>query len=287
MRCKICNSVELDEVGSVCKQCSIAINALDTFLKDLENYLASADSTRLPDYYSKNLTYFVSILSIYNRYVSVKNLVQEIAMLFLLNGSDENIYSQDIENSEPLKLEKIGNFLSASGLLSLEFDNSHKDYKIVPKEKILISQYVLTNFGLDGAEFSDYFNSLLIYTMLAMVKDDIVLWINGIEKSFPRKGFFPIRLLAGAIIRAMNADSGGHHITSDEISRAMNGLTYKSQTKVFSQIIGIDFQSKSIFEQIPDPDREGPAYLSEDFSKMVDHLAERIRKRPESRENIR
>lgn len=287
MKCKICGFVEFDEPGSVCKQCSIAISALDTFLEDLKSYLASADSIRLPDYYSKNLPYFVSTLSVYNRYVSVKNLVQEIVMLYLSNEPDEIIFFQDIENADPLKLEKIVNFLSTRGLLSLEYDNTHSDYKIVPKEKVSISQYVLTNFGLDRPEFSDYFNSLLLYSMLELVRGDIASWINGNEKAFPRKGFFPIRLIAGAIIRAIDSEPDDHHITSDEILRALKGLTYKNQTKALSQMIGMDFQSKSIFEHIPDPDEDRPTNLTEEFSEMVDHLAERIRERTENRENIR
>lgn len=287
MKCKICGFIEFDEPGNLCRQCSIAIGALDTFLEDLKRYLSSADSLRLPDYYSKNLPYFVSTLSIYNRYVSIKNLVQEITMLYLSNEPDETIFFQDVENTDPLKLEKIVNFLSSSGLLSLDYENSHSDYKIVPKEKILISQYVLINFGLNGPEFSNYFNSLLLYSMLEMVKRDVASWINGNEKAFPRKGFFPIRLIAGAIIRAMDSESGDHHITSDEILRALKGLTYKNQTKALSQMIGMDFQSKSIFEHVPDPNGDRATNLTEEFSEMIDHLAERIRERTKDRENIR
>jgi hypothetical protein len=208
-------------------------------------------------------------------------------MLYLSNEPDEIIFLQDIENADPLKSEKIVVFLSTSGLLSLEYDNSHSDHKIVPKEKISISKYVLTNFGLDRPEFSDYFNSLFLYSMLELVMRDITSWLNGNEKAFPRKGFFPIRLIAGAIIRAMDSEPGGHHITSDEILRALKGLTYKSQAKAFSQMIGMDFQSKSIFENLPDPDEDGPTNLTEEFSEMIDHLAERIRERTENRENIR
>jgi hypothetical protein len=287
MKCKICGLIESNEPGNVCKQCAIAIGALDTFLEDLKVYLASADSSRLPDYYSKNLPYFVSTLSIYNRYVSIKNLVQEITTLYLSNDPDETIFFQDVENSDPLKSEKIVNFLSSSGLLSLAYENSISDYKIVPKEKISISQYVLINFGLGSPELSDYFNSLLLYSMLEIVMGDITSWINGSEKAFPRKGFFPIRLIAGPIIRSMNSVTDGHHITSNEILRALRGLTYKNQTKAWSQMMGIDFQSKNIFEHIPDPDVDAPINLTEEFSEIIDHLAERIRERTKSRENIR
>ena len=287
MRCKICGSVKSDEDGSVCNHCSIAVSALDTFLDDLKNYLDKADSLRLADYYSKNLAYFISTLAVYNRYVSVKNLVQEIAMLYLSSEEDEAIYYHDIENSEPLKLEKIVNFLFKSGLVSLEYNDSYKDYRIVPLEKITISQYVLTNFGLGSREFSDYFDALLLYSMLNMVKVDIELWIIGNEKAFPRKGFFPIRLISGTIIRAMDSTNEDHHITSDEIFTALKGLTYKNRTKAISQIIGIDFQSKSIFEHIPDPDQKSSTKLTEDFSEMIEHLAERIRERDNTRENLR
>ncbi len=287
MKCKICGFIEFYESSNVCKQCSIAISALDTFLEDLNSYLATADSLRLPNYYSKNLPYFVSTLSIYNRYVSVKNLVQEIAMIYLSSEPDEIIFFRDIENADPLKVGKIVNFLSISGLLGLEYDNSQNDYKIVPKEKILISQYVLGNFGLEGIQFSDYFNSLLLYSMLELIKTDITSWINGDEKAFPRKGFFPIRLIAGVIIRSMESVPDGYHITFDEISRALRSLTYKNQTKAFSQLMGMDFQSKSIFEHLPDPDEDGTTNLTKEFSEMIEHFAERIRERIKSRENIR
>jgi len=287
MKCKICGAFDYYSDGSLCNQCSIAINTLNAFIHDLVNYLNTADSERLPDYYSNNLPYFVTILSGYNRYVSVKNIVQEIAMLYISSEPDEIFWSQDIENNEPLKIKKNVNFLSKNGFFSLEYIEGQGDKKIVPKEKLSISQYVLKNFGLDSPQFSDYFNSLLLYSMLGLVQEDIVSWISGEERLFPRRGFFTIRLMAGAIERALSQEPSNHYITSREILRALKGLTYKNQKKAFSQIIGIEFQSKSIFGHIPDPDIEDVQNdLTGEFAKMIDHLAERIRERMD-RENIR
>lgn len=287
MRCKICLLIDSDVSGSICPHCSISIEAMEFFIEDLQRYLSSADSDRLPDYYSNNLPYFVSTLSFYNRYVSVKNLVQEVALTHLSIEPDEQIFRQDIENAEPLNVEKIVKTLARNELISVEYNPSHNDYLIVPMNRISISTHVLNNFGLEGNGFSNYLNSLLLFSMLILVKDDVTSWITGDEKNFPRKGFFPIRLIAGAVERAMDSKTDSHHLTTEEILRAMKGLTYKSQTKAFSQVIGMDFQSKSIFESIPDPDEDIQTNLTEEFSKMVDHLAERIRERTAERENQR
>ena len=287
MICKICRLTNFDVSGSICPHCSIGIEAMELFIEDLWRYLSSADSERLPDYYSNNLPYFVSNLSVYNRYVSVKNLLQEVTMVYLSIGSDEKIFRQDLENAEPLKIEKIEKTLAQNDLISMEYDSSHDDFLIVPMNKVSISTHVLTNFGLEGNGFSNYFNSLLLFSMLILVRDDVTSWINGDEKNFPRKGFFPIRLIAAAVERAMDSKTDSHHLTTEEILRAMKGLTYKSQTKAFSQLIGMDFQSKSIFETIPDPDEDTQTNLTEEFSEMVDHLAERIRERTAERENER
>ena len=287
MICKICRTTNFDVSGSICPHCSIGIEAMELLIEDLWRYLSSADSERLPDYYSNNLPYFVSNLSVYNRYVSVKNLVQEVTMVYLSIGSDEKIFRQDLENAEPLKIEKIVKTLAQNDLISIEYDSSHDDFQIVPMNKVSISTHVLTNFGLGGKGFSNYFNSLLLFSMLILVRDDVTSWINGDEKNFPRKGFFPIRRIAGAVERAMDSKTDSHHLTTEEILRAMKGLTYKSQTKAFSQLIGMDFQSKSIFETIPDPDEDTQTNLTEEFSEMVDHLAERIRERTAERENER
>jgi len=288
MRCKICGEHEFDNSEPICKQCAVGINVLDIFIDDLEKYLSSADSTRLQDYYSENISYFVSVLSGYNRYVSVKNVVQEVAMLYITSEPVKIFYRQDIDNNEPLKDSKTSEFLSKSGLFSLEYDDSQKDYKIVIGEKISISHYVLENFGLNGSEFANYFNSLLLYSMLGLVKEDIKSWEMADEKKFPRRGFFPVRLMASPIIRALLGKSDKHFITSEEIERALNSLTVKGQIKALSQIMGIEFQSKSIFQQLPDPDNEDAQnYFTGEFSKMIDHLVERVRERTMDRQNIR
>ena len=211
-------------------------------------------------------------------------------MVYLSIGPDEKIFLQDLENAEPLKIQKIVKTLAQNELISVEYDSSHNDFLIVPMNRVSISTHVLTNFGLEGNGFSNYFNSLLLFSMLILVRDDVTSWINGDEKNFPRKGFFPLRLIAGAVERAMDSTDSkpdSHYITTEEILRAMKGITYKSQTKTFSQLIGMDFQSKSIFESIPDPDEDTQENLTKEFSELVDHLAERIRERTAERENER
>ena len=287
MRCKICGLIDSGNSGAMCPHCSIALEAMQLFIEDLQKYISSADSDRLPDYYSNNLPYFVSALSFYNRYVSVKNLVQEVATIYLSNDLNEQIFKQDIENSEPLNIERTVNTLAQNELISIKYEPSRKDFLIVPMNRVSISTHVLNNFGLEGNGFSNYFNSLLLFSMLILVKDDVTSWITGKEKNFPRKGFFPIRLIAGAVERAMGSQPDSHYLTIEEILRAMKGLTYKSQTKAFSQLVGMDFQSKSIFETIPDPDEDSQTNLTEEFSEIIDHLAERIRERKVERENER
>ena len=285
MKCKICGFIDNDGSGPICPHCSIAIQAMQLFIEDLKKYISTADSERLPDYYSNNLPYFVSTLSAYNRYVSVKNLIQEVATIYLYKDPDVPIFRQEIENSEPLKVERIVNALARNELISINYDASRNDFIIVPMNKLSISSHVLNNFGLEGNGFSNYFNSLLLFSMLILVKDDVNSWINGDERNFPRKGFFPVRLISGAVGRAMDSQPDTHYLTVEEILRAMKGLAYKSQTKAFSQLFGMDFQSKSIFETIPDPDEDSQANLTQEFSKMVEHLGERIRERTAEREN--
>lgn len=287
MKCKICLVIDSSDSGSICHSCSMAIQAMDLFIEDLGKYLSSADSERLPDYYSKNIPYFVSTLSFYNRYVSVKNLVQEVAMIYLYNDLDEKIFRQDIENSEPLKNERVVKALEENQLLSSKLDVVNDDFLITPMNRVSISSYVLNNFGLEGEGFFNYFNSLFLFSMLILVKDDLASWSAGDIKNFPRKGFLPLRLIAGAVERAVKSETKDHYITNEEIYRAMKGINYKSQTKILSQMIGLDFQSRSIFETIPDPDEDTPANLTEEISEMVDHLAERIRERTDDREHVR
>ena len=164
MICKICRITNFDVSGLICPLCSLGIQAMELFIDDLRRYLSSADSERLPDYYSNNLPFFVSNLSVYNRYVSVKNLVQEVAWLHLSIGPDEKIFRQDIENAEPLKIEKIVKTLTQNDLISVEYDSSHDDFLIVPMNRVSISTHVLNNFGLEGDGFSNYFNSLLLFS---------------------------------------------------------------------------------------------------------------------------
>ncbi len=290
MRCKICLVIDSNESSSICHSCSIAIQAMELFIEDLGKYLSSADSERLPDYYAKNIPYFVSTLSFYNRYVSVKNLIQEVAITYLSNDPAdpaEKIFRQDIENSEPLKNENIVRVLEENQLISSKPDITHDDYLITPMDRVSISFYVLNNFELEGEGFFNYFNSLFLFSMLIMVKDDLTSWIKGDIKNFPRKGFLPIRLIAGAVERAIESETEEHYITIEEIYRSMKGINYKSQTKIFSQMIGMDFQSRSIFQTIPDPEEDVQANLTKEISEMVDHLAERIRERTDDRENIR
>jgi len=288
MRCKICGEYEFDSSEPICKQCQVGISVLDIFIDDLDKYLRSADHERLGEYYSKNISYFVSVLSGYNRYVNVKNVVQEVAMLYITSEPDKFFYSQDIDNNEPLRDSKTKEFLSKSGLFSLEYDDSKKDFKIVIGEKISISHYVLKNFDLNWSAFTNYFNSLLLYSMLGLVKEDINSWVKGDQRKFPRRGFFPVRLMASPIMRALLGKSDKHFITIEEIHRALNGLPTKGQIKALSQIMGIEFQSKSIFQQLPDPDNEDEQnYFTGEFSKMIDHFVERVRERAIDRQNIR
>jgi len=288
MRCKICGEHEFDNSGPICKQCQVGISVLNIFIDDLEKYLSSADKERLEEYYSENISYFVSVLSGYNRYVSVKNVVQEVAMLYITSEPDEIFYSQDIDNNEPLRDSKTREMLSKNGLFSSEYDDSRNDFKIVIGEKISISRYVLDNFGLNGSGFTNYFNSLLLYSMLGLIKEDINSWENGDQRKFPRRGFFPVRLMASPIMRALLGKSDKHFITSEEMIRALKSLTVKGQIKALSQIMGIEFQSKSIFQQLPDPDNEDEQnYFTGEFSKMIDHFVERIRERAIDRQNIR
>ena len=287
MKCKICLTFDPIESGSICHSCSIAIQAMDLFIEDLGNYLSSADSERLPDHYAKNIPYFVSTLSFYNRYVSIKNLIQEVAITYLTNEQNEKIFRQDIENSEPLKNENTVKVLEENQLISSKLDITHDDFLIIPMDRVTISLHVFDNFDLEGEGFYNYFNSLFLFSMLVMVKSDLTSWTTGNIKNFPRKGFLPIRLISGAVERAIESKTEEHYITTEEIYRSMKGINNKSQTKIFSQMIGMDFQSRSIFETIPDPDKDAQANLTKEISEMVDHLAERIRERTDDREHER
>lgn len=287
MKCKICGIIDSDFDGSLCNDCSTAINVLHVFIEDLEEYLATADARRLPDFYSTNLPYFVTTLSAYNRYVSVKNLIQEIVLMYVTEEVDGSIQANDLENSGPLKSKKIRELLSRKNLIFSAYDPSRTDYIITPQDKLKISRFVFDSFGLEGAGFLDYLNSIFLYSMLILIIDDITLWIGNEEKLFPRRGFYPIRLISGAIRRALSESTQNHYVRANEIFYAIKGLTNKGKTRAISQIIGMDFQSKSIFTEIPDSDETSKTDFTEEFSGLINHFAERIRERMSERENIR
>lgn len=252
---------------------------MSVFIEDLESYLKTADSKRLAEHYSLNLSYFVSTLSAYNRYVSVKNLVQEIIYLHLTNDGNEQIVSDEIENNDPLKDPKIRYALSTNQILNSTYDPNIDDFVLLPLEKLTISSFVLENFGLNSDAFNDYLNSIFLFTMNVLIQEDIKMWISGNERALPRRGFYPLRLIAGAIRRVVNNVPDAFHVNKSEMYRASKGLTKKGEIKTRSQLTGIDFHAKSIFSEIPDFNSREEADLSAQFSSIVTHFATRIRER--------
>ena len=285
MKCLLCKYVDADATGKLCGDCSASMEAVDILIEDLGEYLPKADSARLQEYYSKNLSYFISTLSAYNRYVSVKNLIQELIFLRLFDGTEDPVFASDVENNEPLKTQRIVEILRTNDLLTTEYDTAHSDLMLDPGEKIRMIEYVRQSFGMDGAGLTDYLNAVLLYSMLVVIQEDIKDWIRGVAKSFPRRGFYPLRMIAGAIRRAISGETSSHYIKSDEIYYALRTLTPKGKIKAFSQLVGMDFQSKSIFREIPKKEDGSSTELTADFSELIVHIAER--KREHEREQLR
>lgn len=284
MRCKICGFWEMDSNSPICEDCLVAIKSLDIIIGDLEDYLKTADSKRLPEFYSKNLHYFVSALSTYNRYVNLKNLIQEVIFSYLTIESNEKIMSNDLENNEPLRNPRIRQILASKEMADISYDASSSDLVLYPKDRIKISKFVFESFGINGDGFNDYLNSILLYSMIVLISDDITSWENGTERNFPGRGFYPWRLISGAVWRAVKDEKDSHFVTSDEIIYSIKRLSYKGRSKAISQVAGLEFQSKSIFLDLPDSDENTNTLLTAEFNEIVNHFAERIRERVNERE---
>lgn len=283
MKCKICRLVDSEANGALCRDCSIAIEALYVFVEDMETYLKTADATRLEEHYSANMTYFVSSLSAYNRYVGVKNLVQEMIYLHLTDTSGGRIMADDVENNDPLKDPKIRYALASSEILESTYDPGVDDLALKPLGKLAISSFVLDAFGLNNEGFTDYLNAVFLYSMIVLIQEDIKMWMSGSEKALPRRGFYPLRLIAGAIRRAVNNEPDPFHVSKSEMYHASKGLTKKGEVRTRSQITGLDFQSKSIFSRIPDFNSNDKENFTPEFSTVVAHFANRIRERVSER----
>lgn len=284
MKCKICGFWEMDSNSPICEECSVAIKSLNILISDLEDYLKTADSKKLPEFYSKNLHYFVSALSTYNRYVNLKNLIQEVIFSYLTSESNDKIMSSDLENNEPLKSLKIRQMLASKEMVDIIYEEASNDFALYPKERIKISKFVLESFGINGDGFKDYLNSILLYSMIVLINEDITYWENGVERNFPGRGFYPWRLISGAVWRAVKDEKDSHFVTSDEILYSIKRLSYKGRTKAISQVVGLEFQSKSIFLDLPDSDENINTLLTGEFNEVVNHFAERIRERIVERE---
>ncbi len=284
MKCKICGKIEMDSNSPICKDCTVAINLLNIMITDLENYLDTADSKRLPEFYSKNIHYFVSALSSYNRYVTVKNFIQEVIFSYLVTDFDEKLLASDLENTEPIRNSKIQKILSEKNIVDIVYDDSFKDLVIYPKDRIKMSKFVFDTFGLNEDGFRDYLNSILLYSMILLINESISSWMNGEEREFPRRGFYPWRLISGAVLRSVEGEKSSPFVTSEEIFYSIKRLSYKGRSKAISQIAGFEFQSKSIFLEIPDADEGVKNFLTPEFSEIVDHFAERVRDRMTERE---
>jgi hypothetical protein len=251
---------------------------------DLSDYLMKANQDRLPSYYSLNLPYFIATFSAYNKYVNMKNLVQEL-LFYIISEDEEEFYLNDIENGEPLKNDRIRKLLFDNQFLKCEYVPNKNDFVLKPLKKLLIGTEVYSNFELKSSEFKDYVNSLMLLSMLVMLQDDLNEWINGNVKVFPRTGFFPIRLISGSIKRAITSEQQ-YYVESEEIIYSIKKLSSKSQKKVLSRIAGIDFLSSSIFKNIPDPEGDRTD-LTQEFIPFIKHIAERIRERKNERDDVR
>jgi hypothetical protein len=286
IRCNVCGTHFEREDNSnieICEDCHTAIASLKQIIVDLNDFLKNAPPKTLEKEYSNTLSYFITVLSSYNRYVNVKNMIQEIIMEIIRIQDGEKIYKNDIENDDPINNPALMNLLKQNDLLEIAFDNESQDYEIIPKEKLKRINIIMQNYKIEEAGYKNYLKSLLLYVMLLMIDDDINSIINIKKtKKFPRKGFILFRIIAGAINRDIKDSNSVPKVFDSEIDRSFVNIGVKGKTNVLTILWGFSFEASSIFKTPKNIDDE-ELELTDELGTLVKYIAQRFRERIEER----
>ena len=291
--CKICLA-PTDGGSTLCKDCSIAIRGIDETIEFLDEYL------EVPERYEGELRniwgaieFLNFFLGMYNRYVGLKNLIFEYELLYLFEDFQETLSVNYLDNRDVLlrqesrRLHEVSEALDSHGILTIDPIQTDGSPSLSLRAGVKMRKckevFDLSEDPTDE-KYRQYNQSISLLVMLLLIRVDLSSTLADDVRNphFPRIGFFPIRIISGAIRRIIAGSSEDSYVTNEEILRSFT-KTGNNPTKLQGALFGISPGSVPIFREIPDPDSTSPILLAPQVHNYASMLANRIRQR-ESRE---